>query len=196
MRTGTYYGSVTYSVGENGEFALGNGVSALNTSSVTLNFELEVLHPLKLEFPANSDQVQLEPRGGWLRWLSGGPPPSVLERDLPFRIWSSGPLAIYSTCEHPMPNRCGIRNTRTGHTVPLDVMVTLPGGMQQGGAPVRRAQVPTGRGQPLHLESVTPVLNQPGALHFATAPGAVAEMVQNPGDTYRGTVTVVFDAEL
>lgn len=196
MRSGTYRGSLTYSVGENGDISLGNGVSALNTSSVTLNFELEVLHALILEFPANSDQVRLEPRGGWLRWLSGGPPPSVLERDLPFRIWSSGPLSIYTDCEFPMANRCGIRNTRTGHTVPLDVLVTLPGGMQQGGMPVRRAPVPSGRGIPLVLESVNPVLNQPGALHFATAPGVVAEMVQNPGDTYRGNVTVVFDAEL
>ncbi|MFK3773433.1 hypothetical protein [Pseudomonas sp. NPDC089406] len=196
MRSGTYRGSLTYSVGENGEIGLGNNVSALNTSTVTLNFELEVLHPLILEFPANSDQVRLEPRGGWLRWLSGGPPPSVLERDLPFRIWSSGPLSIYADCEYAMANRCGIRNTRTGHTVPLDVLVTLPGGMQQGGMPVRRTPVPSGRGLPLVLESVNPVLNQPGALHFATAPGVVAEMVKNPGDTYRGNVTVVFDAEL
>ncbi|WP_051270596.1 hypothetical protein [Pseudomonas vranovensis] len=187
---------MTYSVGEAGEIALGNNVSMLNTSSVTLNFELEVLHHLQLEFSGRSDQVLLEPPGGWARWLNGGPKPERLERDLPFRIWSSGPLSVYMDCGVPGPNSCGIRNTRNGHTVPLDVSLTLPGGISQSGHPVQREQVPTGRRQPLILQSTRPVFNQPGALHFATASGEAAQMLDNPGDTYTGNVTVVFDAML
>ena len=198
MRTGTYRGSVTYSVGENGDIALGNGVLALNTSSVTLNFALEVMHPLAIEFPANSDRVVLEPPGGWMGWLNGGPAPSRLERDLGFRITNSGPLSVYMDCEFPTASSCAMRNTRTNETAPLEVRLTLPGGLVQAGsnAPIQRTLISTSRTLPLNLVSTALILNQPGTLHFSTAPGVVATMVGNSGDTYKGNVTVVFDADL
>ncbi|WP_409280871.1 hypothetical protein [Pseudomonas defluvii] len=197
MRAGIYTGEVNYSVGENGEIALGNMVTNLNTNSLKIKFELDVQHALEVHFPANSDKVILEPPGGWMRWLNGGPAPEKLVRDLPFRITNTGPLSIYMECEHPTGRSCGIQNTRSSEIAALDVAVSLPGGIQlNNGQAVQRFPIPTGRARPLHVDAVTPVFNQPGALHFATAAGEAAEMVKNPGDTYRGNVTVVFDALL
>ncbi|WP_409280870.1 hypothetical protein [Pseudomonas defluvii] len=197
MRAGIYTGEVNYSVGENGEIALGNMVTNLNTNSLKIKFELDVRHALEVHFPTNSDKVILEPPGGWMRWLNGGPAPEKLVRDLPFRITNTGPLSIYMECEHPTARSCGIQNTRSSEIAALDVAVSLPGGIQlNNGQAVQRFPIPTGRARPLHVDAVTPVFNQPGALHFATAAGEAAEMVKNPGDTYRGNVTVVFDALL
>ncbi len=200
MRAGIYEGQIQFSVGSNGQpgdIGLGNGVSGSPPSTVTLNFVLDVRHALEVHFPANSDKVILEPPGGWMRWLNGGPAPEKLVRDLPFRITNTGPLSIYMECEHPTARSCGIQNTRSSEIAALDVAVSLPGGIQlNNGQAVQRFPIPTGRARPLHVDAVTPVFNQPGALHFATAAGEAAEMVKNPGDTYRGNVTVVFDALL
>ena len=200
MHAGIYEGQIQFSVGSNGQpgdIGLGNGVSGSPPSNVTLNFVLDVQHALQVQFPANSDKVILEPPGGWMRWLNGGPAPEKLVRDLPFRITNSGPLSVFMECEHPVGRSCGIQNTRNNDLAALDIEVSLPGGIQlNNGQAVQRHPIPAGRGRPLHVEAVTPVFNQPGALHFATAPGEAAAMVANPGDTYRGNVTVVFDALL
>ncbi len=197
MPAGLYTGEVNYSVGENGQIALGNMVTNLNTNSLKIKFELDVQHAFELHFPANSDKVILEPPGGWMRWLNGGPAPEKLVRDLPFRITKTGPMSVFMECEYPVGLLCGVRNPRNNHIAALDIKMSLPGGLQlHNGQAVERHPIPTGRTMPLRVETVTPVFNQPGALHFATAPGEAAAMVQHPGDTYRGNVTVVFDALL
>ncbi|MEE3635743.1 hypothetical protein UIA24_16000 [Pseudomonas sp. AL 58] len=197
MPAGLYTGEVNYSVGENGQIALGNNVTNLNTNSLKIKFELDVQHAFELQFPANSDKVILEPPGGWMRWLNGGPAPEKLVRDLPFRITKTGPMSVFMECEYLVGLLCGVRNPRNNHIAALDIKMSLPGGLQlHNGQAVERHPIPTGRTMPLRVETVTPVFNQPGALHFATAPGEAAAMVQHPGDTYRGNVTVVFDALL
>ena len=200
MGAGIYEGQIQFSVGSNGQpgdIGLGNGVSGNPPSTVTLNFVLDVQHAFELQFPANSDKVILEPPGGWMRWLNGGPAPEKLVRDLPFRITKTGPMSVFMECEYPVGLLCGVRNPRNNHIAALDIKMSLPGGLQlHNGQAVERHPIPTGRMQRLRVETATPVFNQPGALHFATAPGEAAAMVQHPGDTYRGNVTVVFDALL
>lgn len=200
MGAGIYEGQIQFSVGSNGQpgdIGLGNGVSGSPPSTVTLNFVLDVQHAFELQFPANSDKVILEPPGGWMRWLNGGPAPEKLVRDLPFRITKTGPMSVFMECEYPVGLSCGVRNPRNNHIAALDIKMSLPGGLQlHNGQAVERHPIPTGRMQRLRVETATPVFNQPGALHFATAPGEAAAMVANPGDTYRGNVTVVFDALL
>ena len=197
MRAGIYTGEVNYTVGENGQIALGNMVTNLNANTLKIKFELDVQHALEVHFPANSDKVILEPPGGWMRWLNGGPAPERLVRDLPFRITKTGPMGVYMECEHQVGRSCGIRNTRNNDIAALSIDLSLPDGIRlSNGQVIKRHPIPTLSSPPLHLETVTPVFNQPGSLHFATAPGEAAAMVANPGDTYRGNVTVVFDALL
>lgn len=53
METGTYRGSITYSVGPGGDFDFGDNLLPTD-SSVTLNFTLDVQHTLRFQFPAQS----------------------------------------------------------------------------------------------------------------------------------------------
>ncbi|MGH8486890.1 MAG: hypothetical protein ACRESP_21035, partial [Pseudomonas sp.] len=95
MKPGTYRGSLTYTLGPGGDFDFGNDVTELNGNSLTLNFVLEVEHAFIFDFPPGSDRAVLEPPGGWHSWLSGARAPERLQRDLPFRLWSTGPFKVY-----------------------------------------------------------------------------------------------------
>ncbi len=195
MKPGVYTGSLTYSIGPGGDFDFGNGVSDLNTGSLTFNFELDVQHAFIFEFPPGSDRAVLEPPGGWSAWLGGRGAPQRLHRDLPFRLWSTGPFKVYKLCQHYAGSGCGIRNS-AGHEVPVTVALTMPGGIQHLGDPVQRVQLPSGRGAALAFESATPVLNRPGQLHFEVGKADVQTMLGHPGSRYQGEVTVIFDSQL
>ncbi|MFK0095055.1 hypothetical protein [Pseudomonas sp. NPDC090592] len=195
MKPGFYTGSLTYSIGPGGDFDFGNGVSALNGSSLTLNFELDVQHAFVFEFPPGSDRAVLEPPGGWGAWLGGRGAPQQLQRDLPFRLWSTGPFKVYKLCQRYLGNGCAIQNA-SSHAVPVTVGLSMPGGILHQGKPVQRLELPSGRNDALAFDSVTPVLNRPGQLHFSVGAQEVQTMLDHPGTRYEGLVTVVFDSEL
>lgn len=195
MPSGTWRGSVTYSIGPGGDFDFGNDVTALSGDSLTVNFVLDVQHAFIFEFPPGSDRAVLEPPGGWQAWLAGGKPPQRLHRDLPFRVWSTGPFKVYKLCEHYVDTRCAIRNPQNDQ-VPVEVAISLPSGIEHQGAPVQRLALPSGRQAALPFAAAMATLNRPGQLHFQVARSDVQGMLKHPGSTYTGLVTVVFDAEL
>lgn len=195
MAPGMYRGSVTYTIGPGGDFDFGNNVSQLNGSTLTLDFVLDVQHLFLFSFPPGSDRAVLEPAGGWLAWLGGGRAPQRIYRDMPFRLWSTGPFKAYKKCQYEVDIRCGIRNGN-GDEVPVQVALSLPGGIQYQGQAAERVPLPTGRAQALAFESAGPTLNRPGQLHFVVPKDQVPLMLAHPGSTYTGQVTVVFDAEL
>ena len=195
MKPGLYTGSVTYTIGPGGDFDFGNGVSNLNGASLTLNFQLDVQHAFIFDFPPGSERAVLEPPGGWRAWLGGRGAPERLVRDLPFRLWSTGPFKVYKLCGFYAGSGCGIRND-AGHQVPVGIALSLPGGIQYQGGAVQKVLLPTGRDSALAFESVTPVLNRPGQLHFEVGKADVGAMLDHPGTRYQGEVTVIFDSQL
>lgn len=195
MKPGTYRGSLTYTIGPGGDFDFGNDVTELNGNSLTLNFVLEVEHAFIFDFPPGSDRAVLEPPGGWQSWLSGARAPERLQRDLPFRLWSTGPFKVYKLCQYDLGNHCAIRNP-DNQQAPVEVALSLPGGISHQNSSVNRVVLPTGRLNALQFEAVQAVLNRPGQLHFQVARNDVRGMLAHPGTTYTGHVTVVFDAEL
>jgi len=195
LTSGIYHGSTVFTIGPGGDFDFGSNVENLSGNTLTVNFELDVQHDFHLEFPPGSERAVLEPRNGWQAWQAGGRSPQRLYRDLPFRIWSTGPFKVYKLCEHYMGDRCGIRNAAS-HSVPVDVALSLPGGIQHQTNGVQRVSLPSGRAQALNFESVQPTVNRPGQLHFEVARADVQGMLSHTGSTYHGQVTVVFDAEL
>lgn len=196
MKPGIYVGSETYTVGPGMDFDFGNGVTGLNANSLTLNFELDVQHAFVIDFPPGSERAVLEPPGGWMGWLSRGQPPQRLYRDLLFRIWSSGPFTAYKLCQYPVGDHCGIRNA-ANHEVPVRVGVSLPGGIRaQGNKEVNQLELPTGQDAALPFEAMSTVFNRSGQLHFEVQREHAKEMLEHPGSTYRGDVTVVFDADM
>ncbi|WJD63999.1 hypothetical protein [Pseudomonas kurunegalensis] len=195
MTQGIYRGSVQYHVGPGADFDFGDSASNLSSNVVNVDFEVDVQHAFNLEFPANSNIAVLEPPGGWGAWLGGRGAPSRLYRDLPMRIWSTGPFKVYKRCQYDLGDGCAIR-TPKGDQVPVTVALSLPGGIVHGGAPVSRLALPSGESAALRFEHLTVVSNRRGHLHFDVAGSDVQKMLTNPGTQYAGEVTVVFDAEL
>lgn len=194
MASGRYTGALEYTVGRGGDLDFGNNVTGFIDNSLRINFDLRVTHALVINFPAGSDHAVLEPRGGW-EGLEGGALVAVpLERDMRFRLWSTGGVRIYKECEYDAVGRCGIRNA-SADEAPVRVGITLPSGIEHGGRPVTNLAIPTGAANALTFTQTAPELNQDGFLHFKVEKEDVKSMLAFPGTSYRGWVRVLFDAE-
>ena len=198
MSSGRYSGRLTYSVGPNGDFDMGD-VMQPTDSTLVLNFTLEVQHTLKVEIPPGGNRVELVPQGGWQAWLTQGRKPTRLFRDQTFNMSSSSRFKMNLDCQYTLDgNRCSVRDPVSGHVVPLDVSVTLPNGLVDAAAqpvnrrPLRRDGIGTELFQPRFY-----VDRKPGTLHFEIARDEVGEMLK-PGiaRSYSGLVTVIWDSEV
>ncbi|MFQ6576158.1 hypothetical protein [Pseudomonas sp. UM16] len=179
LKAGTYRGSLTYSIGPGGDFDFGNDATELSGDSLTVNFVLDVQHAFIFEFPPGSDRAVLEPQGGWDAWLTGARRPGRLYRDLPFRLWSTGPFKVYKQCQYEDGDRCGIRNDDSDQ-VPVTIALSLPADVEHRGGAVSRLALPTGRSAALQFEAATPTLNRAGQLHFEVARDDVGSMLAHP----------------
>lgn len=196
LANGLYKGQVTYRIGNNADFDFGNNVTSLSKSTINIAFELTVKHQVRVEFPPGSDRAVLEPQGGWGEWVHRGRQPTRLYRDLPFRLWSGGPFNMYLNCQYSAGNNCAIRN-QNNRQVPINVAVTLPSHVAlANGGTVRRESLPVGSAAAKRFRSVSIGLNQPAQLHFEASQAAVNDMLKQPGSTYQGDVTIIFDAEM
>ena len=195
MPAGTYRGSQVYSVGPGMDFDFGDSVLP-HESIASLDFVLEVDHILKVEVPPGGNRIQLEPQGGWQAWLQNGRKPSRLFRDQTINLWTSTAFKMTLECPEPMGNTCSVRNA-AGHQVPLDIAVTLPPGLTDAaGRPVNRLPLTLdGSGSERFLPSRY-IDRKPSTLHFEIKADGVAQMLEQPGSTYSGTATVVWDSEV
>lgn len=194
LPNGTYTGQVSYSVGQGRQIDLGLG--DYSEDVVNFNLILSVEHQIRVEFPAGSDRVVLEPDGGWLDWLNKGKRPARLYREQPFRLWASAPLHMYLTCEHYVGSRCGIANTRTGEEVPLDIAVSLPDAFRYQGQVVQKLALPVGQPAALTFDAVRPLFSGRSLLHYSVAKEHLEGMTANGGTTYKGDVVIIFDAQI
>jgi hypothetical protein len=198
MSTGTYRGTLNYTVGPHRDFDMGD-VMLPDDDLITLNFTLNVEHTLKVEIPPGGNRVELVPQGGWQAWLTQGRKPTRLFRDQTFNVSSSSRFKMNLDCQYSLDgNRCSVRDPASGHLVPLDISVTLPSGLVDAAAqpvnrrPLRRDGSGTELFQPRFY-----VDRKPGALHFEIAQDEVGEMLK-PGiaRSYSGLVTVIWDSEV
>lgn len=198
MPTGTYTGSIRYSIGPGMDFDFGDTMVPVGDSELVLNFTLDVQHALKVEIPPGGDQVELLPQGGWQAWLNQGRKPTRLFRDQTFNLSSSSRFKMNLECQYAIGNNCALWEANAGHEVPVEMSVTLPGGLTDAvGNPVNR--------RPLRRDGVGTELFQPafyverkpGTLHFEVARDAVEEMIKpNTPRRYRGNITVIWDSEV
>ncbi|WP_431481393.1 hypothetical protein [Pseudomonas thivervalensis] len=196
MSSGRYTGSLTYSVGPRQDFDLGD-VMLPNDSAITLNFNLDVEHTLKVEVPPGGNRVELVPQEGWQAWLNSGRKPTRLFRDQRFHISASSRFKMGLECEHISGNTCAITETASGHAVPVDVSVTLPDGLTDAsGQPVnRRRLLRDGSGTELFLPGLY-VDRRLGMLHFEVGQSSVEQMLDSGAKAYSGNVTVIWDSEV
>lgn len=193
MESGTYRGSITYSVGPGGDFDFGD-VLEPTTNNVTLNFTLEVQHTLKFQFPAGGHRLALNPAGGWQQWLNHGRRPQKLLADQDFKIWSSTLFSMRLQCEHSMGAHCGIKNP-AGDTIPVETRITLPAGLRdESNRAVSRYPLSP---DPVRFRPTYYVDNGRAALHFEVGRDQVKGMIDDhSGSTYSGNVTIIWDSSL
>ena len=195
MRAGEYRGSLSYSIGRGMDFDMGDALIP-SIDTVALNFVLSVEHALKVDIPPGGNRIELIPEGGWQAWLNRGRTPARLYRDQTFKIGASSRFKMQLECSIVMGNTCGLRNG-TGDEVPVQVAVTLPGGIDgQGDQAVRRRPLRLdGSGTEL-FQPLFYVNDRPGTLHFEVLRDDMAEMLNRPGSTYSGVVTVIWDSQV
>jgi len=197
MSSGDYSGSLTYSVGPNADFDFGD-VMLPSSSSLTLNFNLNVQHTLKVDIPPGGEKVRLVPNGGWQSWLQAGRRPVSLFRDQTFNISASSRFKMLINCGPGVGAECGLQDSNNYRRVELYVSVSMPNGITDlAGQPVRRMPLKPGVGSALYFKPGFYVDRAPGTLHFEVPPHSMAEMLQ-PGvsDSYSGTVIVIWDSDI
>jgi hypothetical protein len=167
-------------------------------NSLTLNFELDVQHTLKVDVPPGGNHVELVPPGGWQSWVTQGRKPTRLLRDQTFNVSASSRFKMTLQCQYPSGINCALWEPISGHSVPLEVSVTLPHGIVDASQqPVSRRRLRRdGVGTELFQPGIY-VDRKPGTLHFEVAREAVQEMLSpNVSRSYSGSVTVIWDSEV
>ncbi|WP_082557608.1 hypothetical protein [Pseudomonas sp. Root562] len=196
MSTGRYQGSIKYTLGPNQDFDFGD-IMIPNDSTLTFNFNLDVQHTLKVEVPPGGNHVELLPQGGWQAWLQRNRRPERLFRDQTFNLSASSRFKMQLECQYSGGNECLLHEPKSGHTVPLNLFVSLPGGITDasGQSVNRRALLRDGSGTELFMPGHY-VDRRPGTLHFEIGREEVEKMLDGDNRTYSGNVTVVWDSEV
>jgi len=196
MAAGIYTGQVTYSVGPGQDFDFGD-LMIPNDPIFQLTFTLTVEHTLKVEIPPGGNRIQLEPQGGWQAWLNQGRKPARLFRDQTFNLSASSRFKMQLECGTGQIGDTCVMQNAAGDQVPLEVLVSLPNGLANidGGAVNRLPLRVSGAGSELFQPSFY-VDRRPGTLHFEVQREGVEDMLKREGDTWTGTVSVIWDSEV
>lgn len=193
LTNGTYSGEVVYSVGSGGDIEFWG--HTYSDTEIRFVVTATVQHDFNLQFPAGSNQVNLEPTGGWGQWLNYGRTPARLERNVQFGLTTSNPVNISLQCQHSVGSQCGLRNLDTGDLVGLETRVSLPALKAADGSHAQEVLLTSdAAGQTF---SPTQYVYQRNAqVHFRVNKPEVETMLKQPGSRWGGQVTLMFDAGL
>ncbi|MGG2023591.1 hypothetical protein AB1J88_26540 [Pseudomonas sp. S8] len=198
MSAGNYTGTLKYSMGPGGDFDFGD-VMIPDDTDLTLDFNLEVQHTLKVDIPPGGEKVRLVPAGGWQSWLQAGRKPVRLFRDQPFHISASSRFKMHLECDSRGIFECVIHNPASANNyIEVQVSVTLPSGLTDlSGQPVNRRRLHVGQASAQQFQPGFYVDRGAGVLHFEI-PEYVLPIILMPGQggTYVGNVTVIWDSDI
>ncbi|MCP1486429.1 hypothetical protein J3D48_002742 [Pseudomonas fluorescens] len=199
MSSGNYTGSLSYRLGPGADFDFGD-VMIPNDPELTLDFNLEVQHTLKVEIPPGGEKIQLVPVGGWQSWLHAGRRPVSLFRDQTFNISASSHFKMRIGCGPGINDECALEDSDVNRRVELFVFVSLPNGITDlSGQPVRRLRLRPGAGNELYFKPGFYVDRAPGTLHFEVPAHSMANMLrpgEGRGGSYSGVVVVIWDSDI
>ncbi|MFM5867819.1 hypothetical protein [Aeromonas caviae] len=188
---GMYEGELVYSVGDNGDIDL--GAESYSDSELKIQIQAKVEHAFHLQFPPGSERLVLAPEGGWAKWLNSGQQPTRLGRDLDFFLTASGPFSVQLMCQPIHSQHCGLRHEED--VVPLEIKLTLPALNSTTDEEVKAFPLVVGMLEFFHV-GTNPVFSKRSTLHMWVERSGVETMFRQPGSTWRGRVTLLFDAEL
>ena len=185
MENGTYKGSLTLSLGRNKDLDFGD--AAYSDSNVTIEFTLRVTHQLKVEFPAGSNKVILQPPKGWATWMNSGKTPPNLKAELPFKLWYSAPFDVsLSYCQYPNNGQCQLKNIKNSHKTNIKISYINGEGKS----------MPLSTSKRRFTNTDGTYINVARKLLFEIDKTNLTEMMKYPGSTYQGDVTIMFEAEI
>lgn len=184
MENGTYKGSLTLSLGRNKDLDFGD--ATYSDSNVTIEFTLRVTHQLKVEFPAGSNKVILQPPKGWAPWINSGKTPPNLKAELPFSLWKSAEANVsLSYCQYQNNNKCQLNNIKNNHKIDFNVNYITGLGEH---APLTKSK------HRLFNDGIH--IGVKRKIVFEIDKTNLTEMMKYPGSTYQGDVTIMFEAEI
>ncbi|MHC8375726.1 hypothetical protein ACYZT3_06550 [Pseudomonas sp. MDT1-16] len=194
MSSGLYTGSLTYTLGPQGDFTFGPLMFA-DDNVLTLDFVLDVQHTLKIDVPPGGNKVSLEPEGGWQQWIDGGRKPDRIFREQIFYISASSRFKVMMVCgDSNARDHC--RMYGGGNYTKVTTDMTLPAGITSNGSPVSRFRL-------LHnvwSEPFQPsqyVDRQVGTLLFEIPRESIEQLLQ-PGTSasLSTAITIIWDSEV
>ncbi|MBS3855044.1 hypothetical protein KUA00_02095 [Proteus mirabilis] len=207
--SGTYTGKLSFSVGQGGDFDFGDNYRA-DDSVVDINLILSVNHDLIVTTTPESRALSLQPcsigkvcteeqgKRNWERWMITKITPQLTARS-DFLISSTGSFTAYLQCEYIQGEHCAIKSDNNGQLVPVKAYLSLPNNIinQKTNSTVTRALMP------IHKDIVNNTFstrdigsNRKGSIDFLVTQHDVDTMLLTRPDTYRGTVTVIFDPNI
>ncbi|XUV82541.1 hypothetical protein ACREYP_03625 [Enterobacter sp. TMH.L2] len=195
--SGEYEGEVVYTVGE-GEDIDFNAETTSDTE-IRIKIKATVRHAFQVKFPSDAEfiKVSLAPKGGWSQWANGGRVPDSLSQEVPFTLSSTSGFTVNMRCEYDLEGACALRETTspTGEKIPLEVSLTLPGYKTENGREARNLllnSLPAGH---VILPPGEFVVHRRSQVDFKVRKPGVETMVKSPGSTWKGVVTLLFDAQ-
>ncbi|MEQ5621983.1 hypothetical protein AB7402_19670 [Providencia rettgeri] len=207
--SGTYVGKLSFTVGPGGDFDFGDNYQA-NESVVDINLYLSVNHDLIVTTtpesrdlslqPCSADKVCTEEQGkqNWERWMITKITPQLTARS-DFLLSSTGAFTAYLQCEYIQGEHCAIKSVNNGQLVPVKAYLSLPNNIinQQTNSTVLRTPMAINK-DVLNNTFLTRDIgnNRKGNIDFLVTQQDVDTMLMTRPDTYRGTVTVIFDPNI
>ncbi|MGU3522793.1 hypothetical protein ACLBW2_06775 [Enterobacteriaceae bacterium C23F] len=188
---GNYTGEVTYSVGNGSDIDL--NTLSMSDDSITIRIHAKVYHMFSVRFSEQQYHLTLAPKGGWGSWINGGRVPTQLSKEVPFSLSSSTAFKVSMLCDVPVGDGCGLQ-TQGGETVPLTTRLTMPAATTQSGSPAKDIPLTTRTSTPFGVPRFT--LESLSKVNFLVEQEGVKKMVDQPGSNWKGTVSLIFDAEL
>ncbi|HEI8910449.1 TPA: hypothetical protein SLG94_000406 [Proteus mirabilis] len=207
--SGTYKGKLSFTVGPGGDFDFGDNYQA-SDSVVDINLILSVNHDLIVTTTPESRALSLQPcsagkicteeqgKQNWERWMITKITPQLTARS-DFLLSSTGAFTTYIQCQYVHGENCAIKSDNNGQLVPVKAYLSLPNNIinQKTNSTVTRALMP------IHKDIVNNTFltkdigsNRKGNIDFLVAQHDVDKMLLTRPDTYRGTVTIIFDPQI
>jgi hypothetical protein len=198
MVSGRYNGSISYTVGPESDFDTGH-VMVPSSSTLGLNFSLDVQHTLKVDIPPGGNKVELVPEGGWQNWLQNGRKPVRLFRDQTFNISASSRFKMQLNCDIIAIQGCQMRDPASSRAAVFKIFFSLPDGLTDlSGQPVKRQPFYPGQANAQQFQPAFYVDRAPGVLHFEISDPYYLNYMLQPGmeANYVGNITVIWDSEV